>query len=78
MRAWHILSRVLLLLLCVLILVCATDIMCVVYRYDQPAGWLPSGGLPLNYEWMHGDTGADNGGHPQVWMNEWMDERVNE
>lgn len=35
--------------------------------YDQPAGWVPAGGLPLNYEWMHGDTGADNGGHPQGW-----------
>ena len=35
--------------------------------YDQPAGWVPAGGLPLNYEWMHGETGADNGGHPQGW-----------
>lgn len=35
--------------------------------YDQPVGWVPAGGLPLNYEWMHGETGADNGGHPQGW-----------
>lgn len=33
--------------------------------YDQPT--LPAGGLPLNYEWMEGETGADNGGHPQGW-----------
>ena len=35
--------------------------------YNQPADWVPAGGLPLNYEWMHGETGADNGGHPQGW-----------
>jgi hypothetical protein len=35
--------------------------------YDQPKDWVPAGGLPLNYEWMHGETGADNGGHPQGW-----------